>query len=296
VTGKPALPGTVIGVVDRPLAAEKKRTPRKRAAELVWLATSDLARGSYRAKSAAFALLLSTLFVGWLLQGGDSAALAGGEVTGAHQSKAFLADAQRLDRGSCLVCHVGVGQVSTLKCLDCHPDNRPAGYHVQEELECQRCHREHRGSDFRSAVAASLGCKGCHPEPHAHLARTKPKLVKAFRPDAPLDVELHLIHQEQEVGCSSCHAGAIADGPRGARAACGGCHAPDDPAPSDCRQCHREHPDRDVEIAAGTGPGGSDPPRFRQDGLFVLAGLLILPFFLASIFSRRRPAAQAPEE
>jgi pSer/pThr/pTyr-binding forkhead associated (FHA) protein len=282
-----------IAFVDRPLSSADsgKKRPKKKAAELVWFATSDLARGSFRARSAVIALFVGILATGWILSSGDSELLAGGKLMASHESYEFAMMAKGLDRRSCTACHIGVGKVSALKCFDCHSENRPAEYHAQAKLECRSCHTEHRGVSFRASSHAIFGCMSCHGQPHERLARNSPKLVAGFKPDAPAGVEFHLAHHEERgVPCLTCH-GEVAASKKGARAACGQCHAPDNLVAGDCEQCHKEHPDRDVEVIAQAGAGETDPPRFHLGSLLWVLGLLVLPFVLAGLLPRRRDHA-----
>lgn len=293
-------------VVSEPLGASRrgggKGKKKKKASELIWFATSDLDRGVFQARSALIALFLGLGLTAWLLAGGDSAVLAGGVLMEQHESPRFEALAAEHGRTGCAACHVGVGRISTLRCLDCHPHNRPRTTHVGADLFCVSCHLDHRGRGFRSAMSASFGCTGCHTDPHAKLARLQPQLVEGFRMDAPADVDFHLTHHiEREVACGTCHGEDVASGPRGARASCGQCHAPDHVTAGDCQQCHKEHPDRDVKIEA-VAVTIEPPPRFRVTGVAWSLGLLLVPLFVAAVLPRKRkvafdqrPASEEPE-
>lgn len=284
---------SVLAVVDRPLTTTQgKKKPKKKAAELVWFATSDLDRGGYRAKSAVVALMVGIGFTGWILSSGDSEVLAGGALMNVHEGEKFTAKATELGRSSCTSCHIGVGKVSSLKCYDCHQENRPADYHAEASLDCRSCHGEHRGESFRAAAGAVLGCMGCHDTPHTRLIRSNPKLVEDFRPDAPADVAFHLRHHtERDVACTTCHSPELERSAKGARSACGQCHAPDLVTAQDCQQCHREHPDREVEVVA-TGTGEDMPPRFRLQSLPWVLALVLAPFLIAALMPRRREKKQ----
>lgn len=284
------------GLLARPLAQPdtgKKR--KKKAADLIWFATSDLDRGGFRARSAAIAFLIGILFVGWLLSSGSSRVLAGGALMDDHESENFALQATAFGRASCTACHIGVGKVSSLKCFDCHQNNRPANYHVEAKLGCGGCHREHRGATFASASGALMGCKECHENPHENLRRTKPKLVAEFKPDAPAGDEFHLAHHvEREIGCLTCHGAEAAASPKGARGTCGQCHAPDVVQAGECKQCHKEHPDREVDVAVAA-TGEAMPPRFDYGSLLWVFGLIVAPLLIAAMMPRRRARATVEE-
>ncbi|MBK6688916.1 MAG: FHA domain-containing protein [Deltaproteobacteria bacterium] len=284
---------TRLGLLDQPLAGEAPKKRKRKAAELVWYGTSDLERGVYRARSALIALILGVGLTFWMLAQGDSHVLAGSPLSAAHESPAFLEqlEANHLDR--CTACHVGAGQVSTLKCLDCHPNNRPLEEHAQEDVPCAGCHLEHRGADYRPALAALQACTECHGEPHQSLKRTKPRLVATFTLDAPADVPFHLHHQEQGIGCLACHGSQEASVRRGIRGACGQCHAPDHPTAAECGQCHRAHPDRaPLVLTATLTLTETPPPRFATEGLLYTFGLLFVSFVAAALLPRRRAAPE----
>lgn len=283
-------------VVSEPLsqvkesASEPKRARRrkKRAADLVWYATSDLDKGVFRARSAVVGLVLGCAATTWMLAKGDSEVLAGSKLSTVHEGDSFSSRAAAFDRDRCSACHVGAGRVSTLKCLDCHPDNRPSYEHADADLDCTGCHLEHQGASFRSAPSACLTCIVCHQtNPHDRLARFRPRLVAGFSIDARADASFHLRHQSNGVGCLTCHARAIAATPRGVRGACGQCHAPDHVRAEDCRLCHKAHPDRDrpVDLAIAA---VVEPPRFAGKAALWAASLLFLSFVLAALIPRTR--------
>jgi pSer/pThr/pTyr-binding forkhead associated (FHA) protein len=280
--------GPRLGVVRTPLGKKAKKK-KKRASELVWFATSDLDRGVYRARSAVLALLGALLVTAWLLDEGASEVLAGGALAAAHESETFRRAAAERDQHSCTACHVGGGQVSTLKCLDCHAESRPRPEHAGVNLPCMACHLDHKGRSYNAAAAASFGCvDGCHVDPHRSLIRDQPQLVVGFRPDAPGDVDFHLLHHiERSVSCVDCHGEATTSRRLGVRAACGQCHAPDGVGAGDCQQCHREHPDRDVVVDLEPTPP-TPPPRFAWRGVLWAVGLIVAPFVFAAVLPRRR--------
>lgn len=290
--------GARLGIIDKPLAegAEDGKRKKKKASDLVWYATSDLDRGVFRGRAALVALVLGIGLTGWMLSFGDSETLAGNQLGEHHEGEDFVAKAETFGRDRCTACHIGAGQVATLKCLDCHPDNRPIEGHVRADLPCSGCHLEHKGAGYESAAAAALGCMHCHGEPHKDLARVRPKLVAGFSLDAPADLDFHLKHQSEGVMCLSCHDPAVHSAARGTRGACGQCHAPDEPAAQDCQLCHGAHPDRDKPpYYAAVSP--VDPPRFAANGLVFSLGMLVLSFLLAALVPRKRKVElELPEE
>lgn len=284
-----------LGVVARPLSETPKKK-KKRASDLVWGATSDLDRGVFRARAALMALVLGLGLTLWMLAEGDSTVLAGSPLSEPHESDAFLTQAERLSRDRCTACHIGAGRIATLKCLDCHPYNRPTEEHTQADLPCNGCHFEHLGSTYRSAAAAALSCTECHARPHENLVRTRPKLVVGFDLNAPGDVGFHLRHQDEGVYCLSCHDRGTHSERRGIRGSCGACHAPELPAPEDCQMCHRAHPDRDVPPVYAT-VEVTKPPRIASGGFAVSVGLLVLAFLLAAMIPRQRKVVvELPED
>lgn len=286
----PAQAPRAIGVVDQPLAKDDKKKRRKKASELVWYATSDLDRGGFRARAALVALLFGIGLTAWMLAQGDSEILAGSRLAEHHEDATFVAAAEAKGLDRCTACHVGAGRVSTLKCLDCHPYNRPTPGHVAADLECAACHFEHRGADFEASASAVFSCGGCHPNPHEKLARTKPQLVAGFDRGAVADVAFHLAHDSEGVACLSCHASAVEGSPSAIRDACGQCHAPDHPAAGDCQMCHGGHPDRSTPPRyAEVAP--TPPPRFSYKGIVWTVLLLVLSFLFAAMIPRRRKVA-----
>lgn len=281
-----------LGIVDQPLAADggKKKKKRKKASELVWYATSDLDRGGFRARAAFVATVLGIGLTGWMLASGDSEILAGSRLAEHHENDEFLTKAESNGLDRCTACHVGAGRVSTLKCLDCHPYNRPTTGHTAGDVGCVACHYEHRGNDFAAAADAAYSCGACHPEPHLKLARTSPKLVAAFDRNAPGDVEFHTKHTAEDVTCLKCHEYEAEADPEAIRAACGQCHAPEHPAAEDCQMCHTGHPDRDKPPHFTAVPPAA-PPRFALKGLVWTFALLVLSFLLAAMIPRRRKVA-----
>lgn len=280
------------------LADDDGQAPKKKkkASELVWYATSDLDRGVFRFRAAMMALLLGMGLTGWMLASGDSEVLAGNRLSRPHEDSEFVQQAEAFGRDRCTACHIGAGRIATLKCLDCHPDNRPTLGHAAEDLPCNGCHLDHLGPDYRSAAAATLLCVQCHDLPHEDLARVKPKLVAGFDLQAPGDVDFHLSHQQEGVFCLSCHDPVAQPGNKGIRGTCGGCHAPEHPVAEDCKLCHLAHPDRDpAPFVAQVAP--RSPPRFALEGVVWSFGLLVLSFLVAAILPRKRKVqVELPEE
>lgn len=288
-----AVSSTRLGLLEEPLAGAAPKKRKKKAADLVWYGTSDLERGVYRARSALIALLLGVAVTFWMLAQGDSRTLAGAPLSRSHESPKFLEAVSEHQLDRCTACHVGAGKVSTLKCLDCHPDNRPLVEHAEVDVPCAGCHPEHRGADYSPTLAAVQACTECHGEPHRDLRRTQPKLVAAFRLDAPADVPFHLHHQEQGIGCLACHGEGQGSARRGIRGACGQCHAPDHPTAAECGQCHRAHPDRPLLAVTATVPLIATPPaRFATEGFVYTIALLVVSFVLAALVPRRRSNAE----
>ncbi len=287
LTGDLPAQGKAIGIVQQPLAKDGGKKKRKKASDLVWYATSDLDRGGFRARAALVALIFGLGLTAWMLADGDSEVLAGRRLATHHEAPEFVSTAKERGLDRCTACHVGAGQVSTLKCLDCHPHNRPTEGHVEADLECVACHLEHQGSEFEASASAVFSCLGCHQNPHEALARTRPQLVAAFDLNAPGDVDFHLTHSDQAVDCLACHAYEAAAQPDGIRDACGQCHAPDHPAAADCQMCHGGHPDRETPPRyAQVAP--VRPRRFAIEGVIWTVGLLVLSFLVAAMIPRRR--------
>lgn len=292
--------GARLGLIQKPLAEGDDdgggKRKKKKASDLVWYATSDLDRGVFRGRAALVALVLGIALTGWMLSFGDSEVLAGNQLGAHHEGEAFLTEADTFGRDRCTACHIGAGRIATLKCLDCHPDNRPVDGHVRADVPCNGCHLEHKGGGYKSAAAAALGCKECHGEPHQDLLRLRPKLVAGFSIDAPADLEFHLKHQSEAVACLTCHDPAVHSDARGIRGACGQCHAPDQPAAQDCQLCHGAHPERDKPpYYSAVSPVA--PPRFAAAGFVWTLGMLVLSFLLAALVPRKRKVElELPEE
>jgi len=276
-----------IGVILKP-STEKKKKKKKKATDLIWFATSDLDRGVFRARSALLAMLIALLGTGYLLATGNSTELASGELISAHESTQFMEEAEALGHGGCTSCHIGVGQVSTLKCVSCHAESRPRMAHAVINIQCAGCHQDHQGKSFLSAANATIVCVECHAEPHANLLKINPQLVEGFRINAPADTPFHMMHHISEtISCVDCHGDLIASGPRGARAACGQCHAPETVSANQCQDCHPEHPDQEVSKVYAAVPA-SPVPKFRYSALLWLLGLIGLPLALAGLMPRQR--------
>ncbi len=290
---------TRIGLIAQPLGGDEPKKKKKKASELVWYATSDLDRGVFRGRSALMALFLGTTLTFWMLARGDSVTLAGNRLAGYHEGSKFVAEAEAHGQDRCTACHIGAGKVSTVKCLDCHPNNRPSEGHAAADLLCTGCHAEHLGSTYKGSLAATLGCGGCHADPHAGLRRTAPKLVAGFSVDAPATVDFHLAHEAQGVTCLGCHAATYLEAKNGIRSACSQCHAPENPTAEDCQLCHGGHPDRPRPtdpVTAAQLPPPAEPPRFALQGLIFSAALLVLAFILAAVIPRQRKVAiEMPE-
>lgn len=278
---------TLIGVVLKPSEGKKKKE-KKKATDLVWFATSDLDRGVFRARSALLAMACALFTTGYLLATGDSTVLASGALVSVHESAEFTAQANSHGFGGCTSCHIGAGKVSTLKCVTCHEQNRPRMAHAENNLQCIACHKDHQGAEFKAAANATIVCVECHSDPHQNLLKINPQLVEGFRLDAVADSAFHLTHHiEKEVSCSSCHGELVASGPRGARAACGQCHAPEAVSSNQCQHCHGEHPDREAsKIYAAQAPPSL--PKFHYSAVLWLLALIVMPLGLASILPRTR--------
>lgn len=275
-----------LGVVASP--SDNKKKKKKKASDLVWFATSDLDRGVFRARSALLAILFALITTGYMLATGDSVVLAGGALAKVHESPEFLSQAESLGYGGCNSCHMGVGQVSTLKCITCHETSRPQTAHVNANLQCTACHKDHQGETFSSAAHATISCVECHAQPHENLLKLSPQLVQGFSIDAPADSQFHLKHHiDKGVSCASCHGELVASGPRGVRSSCGQCHAPEVVSANQCQQCHFEHPDQEVKKIFVPVPA-KPIPRFQYAALMWLAGLIILPLGLAALIPRQR--------
>ena len=234
-----------------------------------------------------------------MLATGDSVVLAGGALAKVHESPEFLSQAEKLGYGGCNSCHMGVGQVSTLKCVTCHETSRPQRAHANANLPCTACHKDHQGEEFSSAAHATISCVECHAQPHENLLKLRPQLVQGFSIDAPADSQFHLTHHiDKGVSCASCHGEDVSSGPRGVRSSCGQCHAPEVVSANQCQQCHISHPDQDVKKIFNPTP--TKPiPRFRYAALAWLAGLIVLPIGLAALIPRQRKVsvtAQAEKE
>lgn len=88
----------------------------------------------------------------YFMPGGLSSAHA----RAAHPRKGgFVAD-------DCASCHHPWQGVSTAKCRDCHAEeSKPHAGHASNEMDCIRCHPEHRGA-VKLADIPSAPCVACH--------------------------------------------------------------------------------------------------------------------------------------
>lgn len=192
---------------------------------------------------------------------------------------------------NCTKCHEAGEQLSPRQCLECHKELRPSlaagkGLHGRippAERDCQRCHHEHQGRDFKLVDWGPAGRKGFDHARTGYALEGKhakadcarchdPRLVKDVDVRATLE-KGRLSHLGAPTACAACHA----DEHRGQLGAegqdCARCHgaAAWKPARFDharaayrlegkhakvaCAKCHEDQPAPAAQV-----PGGMVPP------------------------------------
>jgi pSer/pThr/pTyr-binding forkhead associated (FHA) protein/ribosomal protein L40E len=95
-----------------------------------------------------------------------------GEVVGRKKQTVFMPGGlssahARSVAAKCDTCHTPFKNVSSGKCLDCHPQ-QPHGEHELNPPDCFDCHSEHRGA-AKLAALADQTCTGCHADLQKHM-------------------------------------------------------------------------------------------------------------------------------
>jgi pSer/pThr/pTyr-binding forkhead associated (FHA) protein len=154
------------GKMVRPSPLFPRSQRRSGKAQFNWTPTADLKslwRVSFFLWSAIVVGFLSVAAAYWY-----ASAYAPAPVSAAHaksELSIFPAIAVKPNRNSCTNCHSFAGSMEA-NCSQCH--NAEAfvatviGPHANAGIGCVSCHAEHRGTKFKPAEAALLGCTECH--------------------------------------------------------------------------------------------------------------------------------------
>lgn len=213
--------------------------------------TSSREQG-WRASWSILALLLGTA----ALQGRASAQRIYGVEPGgrsrAHQSVA-----------RCEQCHETQKSTPAKKCLGCHAPvgeriERGAGLHARfaaQKIECARCHREHRGTNYDISGWVAVGGSSFDHAVTGFALRGK--------------------HLSAQAGCKSCHPGSPQHfDPPSSLCSDKSCHGSDDvhrgSLGSQCAQCHTETSAWNRHIFEHNDP--AVPQRFRLAGKHLKIG------------------------
>jgi hypothetical protein len=165
------------GKVSRPSLLRPRTAPRLGMTRHNWTPTRDLTR------PYPFALFTWALIAVGLLTAvaafGYTKAFAPAPVSDAHARASFTiapSIARQPNANSCTTCH-SVSRTMNESCASCHSTDafaaKTTDAHAAAGIGCTACHAEHRGRDFRAAVAPLSAdfqprvareetCAGCH--------------------------------------------------------------------------------------------------------------------------------------
>jgi pSer/pThr/pTyr-binding forkhead associated (FHA) protein len=300
----------------------KKKKKGKSAADIAFIATSDVQRGELKKRLAWAGFATSPIVLLLCIAGTRLDALAPGAVAAVHASPTFTgkakeaAEAQGVvvsvgDKVSCFACHRPMRGVTDETCSQCHLE-APTPVHTEQGVTCGQCHHEHLGREFDATQGARVGCVVCHQgNPHERLLTTKTVRSEKAKLRAPvieqsklsIDVvdahEVHEIHFAIEGRCLGCHAEAVAPSAKDARKTCGTCHAPESPSADQCVRCHVQHPKDDTVLAQMGAPVSPDErlAAARVDpGNGVTFAVLFTGMFLPlGLFALMKPRAKQDE-
>jgi hypothetical protein len=172
------------GKVTRPSELRPRPSAQLGQTRYNWTPTHDLARpypfALFSWALAAVAALSAVAAFGY------SSAFSPAPLSNAHARTSLLASpavAARANANSCTTCHT-VSRSMDESCASCHRtaafDARTTDAHRDAGVGCAVCHAEHRGANFRPAVA-SLGadfqpgvareetCAGCHSDANTKI-------------------------------------------------------------------------------------------------------------------------------
>ncbi len=154
------------GKMVRPSPLFPRTQRRSGKAQFSWTPTADLKSHwpvSFFVWGAIVVGLLSVTAAYWY-----ASAYAPAPVSAAHaksELSVFPAIAVKPNRNSCTNCHSFTGSMEK-NCSQCH---NAEGFvatviapHANAGIGCVSCHAEHRGTKFKAAEAALLGCTECH--------------------------------------------------------------------------------------------------------------------------------------
>jgi hypothetical protein len=210
---------------------------------------------------------------------------------------------------SCEECHVPRRGVSNFRCQRCHDESGPGrrtqlahvGRHDPaalmagrvEDVNCVRCHVEHRGRDAALAVVDQAQCNACHGAARVDAAGPRPRLsdfaghpefrlvAQGAAPTQHTGVQFsHKVHLKQTAKdltarqivatgqrlCEECHKVDFNKGQAG--------HRDFEPqsAEAHCLRCHRDQlkmeaaPAEELVAAGGVDPFTCDPKQFDCAG------------------------------
>jgi len=154
------------GKMVRPSPLFPKSQRRAGKAQFNWTPTTDLTSHwpvSFLLWGAIVVGLLSIAAAYWY-----SSAYAPAPVSHAHaksQLDLFPPIAVKANANSCTSCH-SFSKSMDARCASCHNAEAFVATviepHVAAGIGCVSCHAEHRGTDFKPALAAVALCNGCH--------------------------------------------------------------------------------------------------------------------------------------
>lgn len=161
------------GKMVRPSPLFPRSRRRAGKAQFNWTPTSDLA---YRWPIAFFTWAFVLIgFLSLLAAYAYTSAYSPAPVTQAHarsELTMFPAIASRPNSNQCTTCHSFSGNMEQ-RCSNCHNAEAFVAtvipQHVAAGIGCVDCHAEHRGDDFRPAIAALGTCSDCHNDNNRRL-------------------------------------------------------------------------------------------------------------------------------
>ncbi|MGH7296865.1 MAG: cytochrome c3 family protein, partial [Polyangiaceae bacterium] len=151
-------------------------------------------------------------------------------------------------KDDCFACHTWLGKIDSGKCASCHDDGKgrefaPVGFaahHAQRDLDCARCHTEHKGESGNTTIETQSDyeahCIDCHAgyESRPHTIQGEVFLHAQHSPEARgIAAEM-----KEKLACSACH-DVRRDAPE---------HGKVTLAEDACIACHmrRDHPQKQV--------------------------------------------------